>query len=188
MAAKKKAKVEVKKAKVEVRKSTTTAKSAKEAAYGKSESIYQKAQKLKKTDEAYEYGTKKERQAKYYPSDTDQRVGTAAKTLKSIGKAKEKDLTNKEARMMYEADDPKQKGKDFSKVTVSNVNAEAYKRVMKRAADSGLSAKDAEKAIKAAIRTTSANLKTDRDKVAMRFKMQESKKKKAAQDKIKRGY
>jgi hypothetical protein len=111
-----------------------------------------------------------------------------AKTLKSIGKAKEKNLTDKAARAMYEADDPKQKGKDFSKVTVTNVNKEAYKRVKKRAADSGLSEKDAKKAIKSGIRTTSANLKTDLDKVAMRFKMQESKKKKAAQDKIKRGY
>jgi len=177
-----------KKAKVEVRKSSTTSKSAKEAAYGKSESIYKKAQKPEKGSETYEYGNKKTRNTKFYDSGEDYRVGTAAKTLKSIGKAKEKDLTDKQARMMYEADDPKQKGKDFSKVTVTNVNAEAYKRVMKRAADSGLSAKDAEKAIKAAIRTTSANLKTDRDKVAMRFKMQESKKKKAAQDKIKRGY
>jgi hypothetical protein len=44
---------------------------------------------------------------------------------------------------------------------------------------------DAKKAIDSAIRTTSAGLKSDRDKVAMRFKMQEAKKKKAAQDKIK---
>jgi hypothetical protein len=110
------------------------------------------------------------------------------KTLKNVGKAKEKNLTNKEARELYEGAYPKGKGKDFSKGTVTNVNEAAYQRVMKRAAASGLSAADAKKAIDAAIRTTSAGLKSDRDKVAMRFKMQETKKKIAAQNKIKRGY
>jgi hypothetical protein len=179
---------EKKKAKVVVRKSSTTSKSAKEAAYGKSEYEYKKATKPEKGSETYEYGDKKTRNTKFYDSGHDQRVGTMAKTLKDLGKAKEKNLTNKEARMMYEANDPKQKGKDFSRVTVSKVNEEAYNRVMKRAKDSGLSAADAKKAIESAIRTTSAGLKSDRDKVAMRFKMQETKKKIAAQNKIKRGY
>ena len=179
---------EKKKTKVVASRSTTTAKSAKEAAYGKSEYNYAKPQKPKKGEETYEYGDKKIRNTKFYASDSDQRVGEAAKTLKGLGKAKERNLINKEARMMYEANDPKQKGKDFSNVKVTKVNEEAYKRVMKRAQASGLSAKDAKKAIDSAIRTTSAGLKSDRDKVAMRFKMQESKKKKAAQNKIKRGY
>jgi len=177
-----------KKAKVTAVRSSTTSKSAKEAAYGSSEYIYEKAKKPAKNSETYEYGNKAIRNTKFYNSDSDERTGTMAKTLKGLGKAKEKNLTNKEARMMYEANDPKQKGKDFSNVKVSKVNEEAYNRVMKRAKDSGLSAKDAKKAIDAAIRTTSAGLKSDRDKVAMRFKMQETKKKKAAQDKIKRGY
>jgi len=178
---------EKKKAKVTAVRSSTTAKSAKEAAYGKSEYDYKKAQKPKKGSETYEYGDKKTRNTKFYDDSRDQRVGEMAKTLKGLGKAKERNLTNKEARMMYEANDPKQKGKDFSNVKVTKVNEEAYKRVMKRAAASGLSAADAKKAIDAAIRTTSAGLKSDRDKVAMRFKMQETKKKKAAQNKIK-GY
>jgi hypothetical protein len=176
------------KAKVVVRKSTTTSKSAKEAAYGKREVIYEKPKKPAKGSETYEYGSKSVRNTKFYNSDADRTNGEMIKTLKNVGKAKEKNLTNKEARMMYEANDPKQKGKDFSKGTVTNVNEAAYQRVMKRAKDSGLSAKDAKKAIDAAIRTTSAGLKSDRDKVAMRFKMQETKKKIAAQNKIKRGY
>jgi len=179
---------EKKKAKVTAVRSSTTSKSAKEAAYGKNEYDYQKAQKPKKGEESYEYGDKKTRNTKFYSSDYDERVGNMASTLKKLGKAKEKNLTDKQARMMYEANDPKQKGKDFSNVKVTKVNEEAYNRVMKRAKDSGLSAKDAKKAIDAAIRTTSAGLKSDRDKVAMRFKMQDAKKKKSAQDKIKRGY
>jgi len=179
---------EKKKAKVTAVRSSTTSKSAKEAAYGSSEYIYEKAKKLKKSEEGFADASKATRNTKFYRSDSDERTGTMAKTLKGLGKAKEKNLTNKEARMMYEANDPTQKGKDFSKVKVSKVNEEAYNRVMKRAKDSGLSAKDAKKAIDAAIRTTSAGLKSDRDKVAMRFKMQESKKKLAAQNKVKRGY
>jgi hypothetical protein len=175
---------EKKKAKVVARRSTTTAKSAKEAAYGKREYDYEKPQKPKKGSETYEYGDKKTRNTKFYNSG--QATGEMAKTLKGVGKAKERNLTNKEAR--YHTENSTVKGKDYSRVTVSNVNEEAYKRVMKRAQASGLSAKDAKKAIDSAIRTTSANLKTDRDKVAMRFKMQETKKKLAAQNKIKRGY
>jgi hypothetical protein len=169
-------------------RSNVTAKSAKEAAYGKTETIYEKAQKPAKGSESYEYGDKKIRNTKFYGSSSDEKTGKMAKTLKGLGKAKEKNLTDKEARMMYEANDPKQKGKNFSKVTVSKVNEEAYNRVIKRAQASGLSAKDAKKAIDAAIRTTSAGLKSDRDKVAMRAKMQESNKKKKAQEKLKRGY
>ena len=179
---------EKKKAKVVVRKSTTTSKSAKEAAYGSGEYTYAKAQKPEKGSETYEYGNKAIRNTKFYSDGRDERIGTMAKTLKGLGKAKEKNLTNKEARALDEGSYPKAKGKDFSKVKVTNVNEAAYNRVMKRAKDSGLSAKDAKKAIDAAIRTTSAGLKSDRDKVAMRFKMQETKKKLAAQSKIKRGY
>jgi len=179
---------EKKNAKVVVRKSTTTAKSAKEAAYGKREVVYEKPKKPVKGEETYEYGDKKTRNTKFYNSPADRANGEMIKTLKNVGKAKEKNLTNKEARELYEGAYPKGKGKDFSKGTVTNVNEAAYQRVMKRAAASGLSAADAKKAIDAAIRTTSAGLKSDRDKVAMRFKMQETKKKIAAQNKIKRGY
>ena len=173
---------------VESRRSAMTSADAKKAAYGKEKITYEKAQKPKKGEETYEYGNKKTRNTKFYSSSFDEATGKMAKTLKKIGKAKEKNLTDKQARAMYENADPKAKGKEFSKVTVSNVNKEAYDRVAKRAAASGLSTKDAKKAIAAGIRTTSAGLKSDRDKVAMRFKMQEVKKKKAAQNKIKRGY
>jgi hypothetical protein len=179
---------EKKKAKVTAVRSSTTAKSAKEAAYGKREVIYEKPTKPVKGSESYEYGDKKTRNTKMYSSSADRATGEMIKTLKNVGKAKEKNLTNKEARELYEGAYPKGKGKDFSKGTVTNVNEAAYQRVMKRAAASGLSAADAKKAIDAAIRTTSAGLKSDRDKVAMRFKMQDAKKKKSAQDKIKRGY
>jgi hypothetical protein len=111
-----------------------------------------------------------------------------AQTLKRTNRAKIKNLTNKEVKTGGERFQGETKGKNFSKVTVTNVDKEAYNRVMKRAQESGLSAKDAKKAIDSAIRTTSAGLKSDRDKVAMRFKMQETKKKLAAQNKIKRGY
>lgn len=176
---------EKKKAKVTARRSTTTAKSAKEAAYGKRDIVFEKPTKPKKGEETYEYGDKKIRNTKFYNSTADSVSGKKTETLKALGKAKTKNLTDKEARGMTE--NPKAKGKDFTKATFTNVNEAAYQRVMKRAAASGLSAADAKKAIDSAIRTTSANLKTDRDKVAMRFKMQESKKKKAAQNKIK-GY
>jgi hypothetical protein len=167
-------------------RSNVTAASAKEAAYGSKETVYGKGQKPAKGSESYEFGDKKTRNTKFYSSQSDANTAQMASTLKGLGKAKEKNLTNKEAR--YATEDPKAKGKDFSKVTVSRVNEEAYNRVMKRAQASGLSAKDAKKAIDAAIRTTSAGLKSDRDKVAMRAKMQESNKKKKAQEKLKRGY
>jgi hypothetical protein len=171
---------------VESRRSTMTSASAKEAAYGKKEVVYEKPKKPAKGSETYEYGNKKTRNTKVYSSSSDAASGKMVKTLKNIGKAKEKNLTNKEA--VNATENPKAKGKNFSKATISNVNKEAYDRVAKRAAASGLSAKDTKKAVAAGIRTTSAGLKSDRDKVAMRFKMQEMKKKKAAQNKIKRGY
>ena len=175
-----------KKPKVESRRSTMTSASAKEAAYGKKEVVYEKPKKPAKGSETYEYGDKKTRNTKVYSSSSDATSGQMVKTLKNIGKAKVKNLTNKEA--VNATENPKAKGKNFTKATISNVNKEAYDRVAKRAAASGLSAKDTKKAVAAGIRTTSAGLKSDRDKVAMRFKMQEMKKKKAAQDKIKRGY
>jgi hypothetical protein len=177
-----------KKPSVEVRKSSMTSKSAKEAAYGKREVIFEKPKKPKKDLNSPDYQglTKAQRNTKYYSSTADSVNGEMTKTLKNLNKAKTKNLTNKEAQGATE--NPKAKGKDYTKATVTNVNETAYQRVMKRAAASGLSAADAKKAIDAAIRTTSAGLKSDRDKVAMRFKMQETKKKLAAQNKIKRGY
>jgi hypothetical protein len=177
-----------KKAKVTSSRSGTTSASAKEAAYGKRESIYEKPKKPVKNMDSSDYRglTKEQRNTKYYSSTSDAEKGKMTETLKGLRKAKTKNLTNKEAVLATE--NPKAKGKDFTKSTVTNVDKEAYDRVMKRAQSSGLSAKDAKKAIDAAIRTTSAGLKSDRDKVAMRFKMQDVKKKKAAQNKIKRGY
>jgi hypothetical protein len=177
---------EKKKGKVEARRSTTTSASAKEAAYGKREVTFEKPKKPAKGSETYEYGSKAVRNTKFYNSTADAANGEMTKTLKNLNKAKTKNLTNKEAR--YATEDSTAKGKNYTKATVTNVNEAAYQRVMKRAAASGLSAADAKKAIDAAIRTTSAGLKSDRDKVAMRFKMQETKKKIAAQNKIKRGY
>jgi hypothetical protein len=163
-----------------------TAKEAKQAAYGKQKVIYEKKKLMNKSDEGYQYGTPKERKTKYYSSSSDQSKGDMVETLKKLGKAKEKNASNREAYLATE--NPKAKGKNFSKATISNVDQEAYNRVMKRAQDSGLSAKDAKKAIDSAIRTTSANLKTDLSKTAMRAKMQESTKKKKAKDKLSRGY
>lgn len=173
---------------VESRRSTMTSASAKEAAYGKKEVVYEKAKKPKKNVNSSDYQglTNKEKNTKVYSSSSDATSGQMVKTLKNIGKAKVKNLTNKEA--VNATENPKAKGKNFTKATISNVDKEAYDRVAKRAAASGLSAKDTKKAVAAGIRTTSAGLKSDRDKVAMRFKMQEMKNKKAAQDKIKRGY
>jgi len=179
---------EKKKAKVYAFRSSTTSKSAKEAAYGKKESIYKKPTKPAKGSETYEYGSKAVRNTKFYDRSDDAATGEMAQTLKRTNRAKIKDLTNKEVKTGGERFQGESKGKNFSKVTITNVNKEAYDRVMKRAAASGLSPKDAKKAIDSAIRTTSAGLKSDRDKVAMRFKMQDAKKKKSAQDKIKRGY
>jgi hypothetical protein len=177
---------EKKKPGVEVRKSSMTSKSAKEAAYGKREVTYEKPRKPAKGSETYEYGNKAIRNTKFYSSTADSVNGKMTETLKALGKAKTRNLTNKEAQGATE--NSTAKGKNYTRATVSNVNEAAYQRVMKRAAASGLSAADAKKAIDAAIRTTSAGLKSDRDKVAMRFKMQETKKKLAAQNKIKRGY
>ena len=171
---------------VESRRSAMTSASAKDAAYGKRKIVYEKPKKPAKGSENYEYGDKKTRNTKFYSSPPDAIGGEMVKTLKNIGKAKVKKVSNKEA--VNATEDPKAKGKNFSKATISTVNKEAYERVTKRAKESGLSEKDAKKAIAAGIRTTSAGLKSDRDKVAMRFKMQEVKKKKAAQNKIKRGY
>jgi hypothetical protein len=174
--------------KVTAQRSNVTAKSASEAAYGKKEVVYEKPKKPKKDLQSGDYQglTAKQKNTKYYNSSSDQATGEMAKTLKSIGKAKEKNLSNKEAK--YATENPKAKGKDFSKVTVTNVNKEAFDRVTKRAKASGLSEKDSKKAIASAIRVTSAGLKSDRDKVAMRAKMQESNAKKKAQQKLERGY
>jgi len=165
-----------------------TAKEAKKAAHGKQEVIYKKPQKpIKDTNSAdYQGLTKKQKNTKFYDSQSDSLKGEMVKTLKGIGKAKERDLSNKDASLVTE--NYKAKGKNFRSAIVSNVDKEAYDRVMKRAQSSGLSAKDAKKAIDSAIRTTSANLKTDRSKTLMRAKMQESSKKKKAQDKLSRGY
>ncbi len=171
-------------------RSNVTTKSAKEAAYGKTTEVYKKPTKPVKDVNSADYMgmTAKQKNTKYYERSDEAASGEMAKTLKGLGKAKVRDLTNKEVKTGGERFQGETKGKNFSKVTVTNVNKEAYNRVMKRAQDSGLSAKDAKKAIDAAIRTTSAGLKSDRDKVAMRAKMQESNKKKKAQEKLKRGY
>jgi len=181
---------EKKKAKVYAFRSSTTSKSAKEAAYGKTTEVYKKPTKPVKDVNSADYMgmTAKQKNTKYYERSDEAASGEMAQTLKRTNRAKIKDLTNKEVKTGGERFQGETKGKNFSKVTVTNVDKEAYNRVMKRAKDSGLSAKDAKKAIDAAIRTTSAGLKSDRDKVAMRFKMQDSKKKIAAQNKIKRGY
>jgi hypothetical protein len=181
---------EKKKAKVYAFRSSTTSKSAKEAAYGKTTEVYKKPTKPVKDVNSADYMgmTAKQKNTKYYERSDEAASGEMAQTLKRTNRAKIKDLTNKEVKTGGERFQGETKGKNFSKVTVTNVDKEAYNRVMKRAQESGLSAKDAKKAIDAAIRTTSAGLKSDRDKVAMRFKMQDSKKKIAAQNKIKRGY
>jgi hypothetical protein len=179
-----------KKAKVTAVRSSTTAKSAKEAAYGKTTEVYKKPTKPVKDVNSADYMgmTAKQKNTKYYERSDEAASGEMAQTLKRTNRAKIKNLTNKEVKTGGERFQGETKGKNFSKVTVTNVDKEAYNRVMKRAQESGLSAKDAKKAIDSAIRTTSAGLKSDRDKVAMRFKMQETKKKLAAQNKIKRGY
>ncbi len=181
---------EKKKAKVYAFRSSTTSKSAKEAAYGKTTEVYKKPTKPVKDVNSADYMgmTAKQKNTKYYERSDEAASGEMAQTLKRTNRAKIKDLTNKEVKTGGERFQGETKGKNFSKVTVTNVDKEAYNRVMKRAQESGLSAKDAKKAIDAAIRTTSAGLKSDRDKVAMRYKMQDAKKKKSAQDKIKRGY
>ena len=179
-----------KKAKVTAVRSSTTAKSAKEAAYGKTTEVYKKPTKPVKDVNSADYMgmTAKQKNTKYYERSDEAASGEMAQTLKRTNRAKIKNLTNKEVKTGGERFQGETKGKNFSKVTVTNVDKEAYNRVMKRAQESGLSAKDAKKAIDSAIRTTSAGLKSYRDKVAMRFKMQETKKKLAAQNKIKRGY
>jgi hypothetical protein len=181
---------EKKKAKVYAFRSSTTSKSAKEAAYGKTTEVYKKPTKPVKDVNSADYMgmTAKQKNTKYYERSDEAASGEMAQTLKRTNRAKIKDLTNQEVKTGGERFQGESKGKNFSKATVTNVDKEAYNRVMKRAQESGLSAKDAKKAIDAAIRTTSAGLKSDRDKVAMRFKMQDSKKKIAAQNKIKRGY
>jgi dGTP triphosphohydrolase len=165
-----------------------TSKEANKAAYGKKEVIYEKPKLPKKDINSPDYQgmTKKQRNTKSYNSQKDFQLGEMVKTLKGIGKTKEKNASNKEAYLASE--NPKAKGKNFSKATISNVDKEAYNRVMKRAQDSGLSAKDAKKAIDSAILTVSSNLKTDLSKTAMRAKMQESMKKKKAQNKLSKGY
>jgi hypothetical protein len=85
-------------------------------------------------------------------------------------------------------EDSKAKGKDFSKVTYSKVSSEAYDRAIARAQKSGLSSKDAKKAIDSAIRTISGNLQTDRSRTASRAEGIAKRELKKKQDKITRGY
>ena len=164
------------------------AKDARDKASGKVTRVYVKPQKPEKGSEAYEYASKEGRNTKYYDSNYSRTVGEKTKVLKSLKKAKEKNLSDKEARAMYEGADPKAKGKDFSRVTYSRVDRDAYNLVMQRAAKSGLSPKDADKAIKNAIRVTSANIKTDRSRTASRAEGIAKRELKKKQDKLSRGY
>ena len=169
-------------------RAASVAKSARDKASGTETRIYAKAQKPAKGSETYEYGDKKTRNTKFYSSSNDAAVGKKASVLSSLKKAKEKNLSDKEARAMYEGMDPKAKGKDFSKVTYSKVDRDAYDLVMQRAARSGLSPKDAAKAIRDAIRVSSANMKTDRSRTASRAEGIAKKELKRKQDKLSRGY
>ncbi len=130
--------------------------------------------------------TQKQKNTKYYSSTSDRLTGEKTKVLKSLNKAKETSVSNKEARAMTE--NPKAKGKDFSKVTYSKADRDAYDLVMKRAASSGLSPRDADKAIKNAIRVTSAGIKSDRSRTASRAEGVAKRELKKKQDKLSRGY
>ncbi len=167
-------------------RAASVAKSAKDKAYGKETRVYAKAKKPAKGSETYEYGDKKVRNTKYYSSTSDQLTGEKAKVLKNLKKAKESGVSDKEARAMTE--NPKAKGRDFSKVTYSKADRDAYDLVMKRAARSGLSPKDAAKAIKNAIRVTSADIKSDRSRTASRAEGIAKRELKKKQNKIVRGY
>jgi len=164
------------------------AKAARESAYGKETKIYKKPTKPVKNLNSPDYQgmTAKQRNTKSYSSMSDQATGEKARVLKTLKKVKEEKVSKKEA---YNAtENPKAKGKDFSKVTYSKVDSDAYDRIIKRAASSGLSPKDAEKAIRDAIRNTSANLRTDRSRTASRTEAVAKRELKRKQDKLTRGY
>jgi len=164
------------------------AKAARESAYGKETKIYQKPTKPKKDVNSSDYMglTAKQKNTKSYSSSSDAAVGKKTQILKSLKKAKESGVSNKEAKAMTE--NPKAKGRDFSKATYSKIDSDAYDRVMKRAAKSGLSPKDAEKAIKNAIIVSSSNLRTDRSRTAARTEAVAKRELKRKQDKLSRGY
>jgi hypothetical protein len=171
-------------------RAASIAKSAIDKAYGKETRIYQKPTKPKKdvNSEDYMGMTQKQKNTKYYSSTSDRITGERAKVLKNLKRAKESGVSNKEARAMTENENPKAKGKDFSKVTYSKVDRDAYDLVMKRAARSGLSPKDAAKAIENAIRVTSAEIKSDRSRTASRAEGIAKRELKKKQNKIVRGY
>ena len=164
------------------------AKAARESAYGKETKTYKKPTKPKKDVNSADYMglTDKQKNTKYYSSSSDADTGKKAQILKSLKKAKESGISDKEARTMSE--NPKARGKDFSKVTYSKVDSDAYNLVMQRAAKSGLSPKDAEKAIRDAIRVSSANMKTDRSRTTSRAEGIAKRELKRKQDKLTRGY
>jgi len=164
------------------------AKDARDKASGKETKTYQKPTKPKKDVNSSDYMglTAKQKNTKYYSSSSDAATGKKAEILKSLKRAKESNVSNKEARAMTE--NPKAKGKDFSKVTYSKVDRDAYDLVMQRAAKSGLSPKDAAKAIRDAIRVSSANMKTDRSRTASRAEGIAKKELKRKQNKLSRGY
>jgi len=165
-----------------------SAKAARESAYGTETRTYKKPTKPVKNVNSPDYQgmTEKQRNTKYYSSKSDQLAGEKTKVLKSLKKVKESGVSNKEAR--YRTEDPKAKGKDFSKVTYSKVDSDAYNLVMQRAARSGLSPKDAEKAIRDAIRVSSANMKTDRSRTTSRAEGIAKRELKKKQNKLSRGY
>jgi hypothetical protein len=169
-------------------RAASIAKDARNKASGSREVIFEKPRKPKKDLNSADYQglTKEQRNSKYYNSEADSKNGKMTETLKNLKKIKTKNLTNKEAKGFTE--DSTAKGKNYTKATVSNVNEEAYQRVMKRAAASGLSAKDAKKAIDGAIRTISGNLQTDRSRTASRAEGIAKRELKKKQDKITRGY
>jgi hypothetical protein len=161
---------------------------ARDKAFGKETAVYAKPQKPEKDSETYEYGNKKIRNTKFYSSNYDEAEGKKASILLALKRAKIKNLSNKEARALNENSDPKAKGKDFSKVTYSKVDSDAYKLVMERAKESGLSPKDADKAIKNAIRVSSANMKTDRSRTASRIEGVAKRELRTKQNKLSKGY
>lgn len=169
-------------------RAASVAKSAKDKAYGKETRTYQKPTKPKKDVNSADYMglTKKQKNTKYYSSESDYITGEKAKVLKNLKRAKESGVSDKEARAMTE--NPKAKGRDFSKVTYSKADRDAYDLVMKRAERSGLSPKDAAKAIKNAIRVTSAEIKSDRSRTASRAEGIAKRELKKKQNKIVRGY
>ena len=169
-------------------RAASVAKSARDKASGTETRTYKKPTKPVKNVNSPDYQgmTEKQRNTKYYSSSSDADTGKKTQILKSLKKAKESGVSNKEAR--YKTEDPKARGRDFSKVTYSKVDRDAYNLVMERAAGAGLSPKDAAKAIRDAIRVSSANMKTDRSRTASRAEGIAKKELKRKQDKLSRGY